>query len=299
LGVLTPFISPQTGRVARCSAFAALMAVVISAQWCCNAYATGAAVSLSKQDLQKECPVRTNTAKFAKPFKTPVGLQPAQQSSQRLINFGTKRVPMVIRHVTVVTDKPLPHSLLPEQINYEATTLPRTGNTLETAEFPEPTFSTPYISHDRRSISFAICLDPTGISAGKYLGTVTVDGPEGLGSASITLTVNAKDPQLFTLSWIVALLGALALLVIKDAANAKKSNNDWCAAFCTPLTNPLWYAATIFTLITTFAALYSIYTNDPAWGSSGFTSLISLVGTATVAVGGHTILTTLGGAKAT
>jgi hypothetical protein len=121
-----------------------------------------------------------------------------------------------------------------------------------------------------------------------------VSGPEGLGGATIGLTVNAKDKQLFTVGGLIALLAAFALLVLKDAAPAKNSDNYWQDAFLVPLTNPLWWAATVVALGSAFTALETIYSNDPAWGASGFASLASLVGTATAAVGGHTILTALG-----
>ena len=128
-------------------------------------------------------------------------LAPTQQSAQKLVNFGTSRQFKVIKHLTVTANKPLPPDLLPDQINYDAV-LSRTGSTLETAEFPEPTFSPAYISHDRRSISFAVCLNPVGIAAGKYVGSITVSGPEGLGSTAVNLTVNAKKKQ--TLAWLIA-----------------------------------------------------------------------------------------------
>jgi hypothetical protein len=240
-----------------------------------------------------ECPVKTNTAKPGAPLKNPISLVPAQQSAQKLVNFGTSRRFKVVKHITVTANKPLPQSLASDQINFEGV-LNRTGNTLETAEFPDPTFSPAYISVNRRSISFAVCLNPAGIAAGKYVGSITVSGPEGLGSATIGLTVNAKDKQLFTVGGLIAILAAFALLVLKDAAPVKNSDNYWQDAFLVPLTNPLWWAATVVALGSAFTALETIYSNDPAWGASGFASLASLVGTATAAVGGHTILTALG-----
>jgi hypothetical protein len=244
----------------------------------------------------KECPYKTNTAKLGPPLKPPVELTPTQQSAQKLVNFGTSRTYKVVKHLTFTSNKPLPASLKPEQINYEAV-LSRTGNTLETAEFPEPTFGGAYISHDRRSISFSACLNPAGISPGKYVGFITVSGPEGLGSASINLTVNAKDGTLFIVSGIVALLGAFVLLVLKDAATAKTESSQWSAAFLVPISSPMWWGATVLTLAAAFGTLYNIYANDPAWGASGFAGLISLVGAATAAVGGHAIIMTLGSKK--
>jgi hypothetical protein len=242
---------------------------------------------------ERECPVKTNTAKLGAQLKPPVELAATQQSAQKLVNFGTSRGFKIIRHLTVTASKPLPIGLEPAQLNFDAV-LSRTGNTLESAEFRDPTFSHAYISEDRRSISFAACLNPAGISPGKYVGFITVSGPEGLGSASIGLTANAKDGLLFYVSSVAAIVAAFALLVLKDAAPAKDANNKWKEAFGQPLTNPLWWAATVIALFSTFGSVYTIYANDPAWGASGFASLVSLVGAATAAVGGHTILTTLG-----
>ena len=257
------------------------------------AFAAGSTTAARAAEEAKECPVKTNTAKFGRPLKQPVELTPTQQSAQKLVNFGTSRQYKVLKHVTVTTSKALPPAVASDQINYDAV-LSRTGSTLESAEFPDPTFSPAYISQDRRSISFAVCLNPDAIAAGKYVGSITVSGPPGLGSASIGLTVNAKDTRLFWLSLGAALLSAFVLLVLKDAAAAKTDANSWRQAFITPLSNPLWCAATIITLATAWAALETIYSNDPAWGASGFASFASLVGTATAAVGGHTILTSLG-----
>lgn len=256
----------------------------------CPAVALASDDSVSAQAVEKECPVKTNTAKPGAVLKPPVELAPTQQSAQKLVNFGTSRQFKVIKHLTVTANKPLPPDLLPDQINYDAV-LSRTGSTLETAEFPEPTFSPAYISHDRRSISFAVCLNPVGIAAGKYVGSITVSGPEGLGSTAVNVTVNAKKKQ--TLAWLIALIAAGWLLLMKDTAAAKNVNAKltWRRAFQVPLSSPLWWTATVITLGAAFAALVNIYSSDPAWGASGFASLVSSVGAATAAIGGHAILT--------
>jgi hypothetical protein len=250
-------------------------------------------VALAEQTAEeRECPIKTNTAKLGTPLKPPVELAPTQQSAQKVVNFDTGRNFKVMKHLTVTASKPLPPSLESGQLNFDAV-LSRTGNTLESAEFPDPTFSHAYIAQDRRSISFAVCLNPAGISAGKYVGFVTVSGPEGLGSASIGLTTNAKDGVLFYVSAFAAVVAAFILLVLKDAA-AIKQDLTWKQTFGLPLHEPLWWAATVIAVFSTFGSVYTIYTNDPAWGATGFASLVALVGAATAAVGGHTILTTLG-----
>lgn len=159
---------------------------------------------------------------------------------------------------------------------------------------PEDTGSEGSPAAGRLSISFSACLDAAGVAAGKYVGLIGVSGPPGLGGASINLTVNAKDAQLFTFGWVLALLGAFALLLIKDAAAAKTANNNWGKALLAPLTNLAWWGATAVALAAAFGALYGAYTADPAWGATGFAGVVSLVGTAFGAIGGHTVLTAFG-----
>ena len=244
-----------------------------------------------------ECPVKTNTASAGQTLSPPVELHPTQQSSERLVNLDTSRKPVIIKHVTVTTNRNLPEGVTPAQINFDAS-LSRTGNTLETAEFPDPTFSTPHISNDRRSISFAICLNPTGVGAGKYVGTVTVSGPEGLGNAVISLTVNAKKFQL--VYWLLALLVAFLLILIKDGSRIKKEYDEkgtamkwWKNVWKPILWDPIWLATTVVSLGAVIASLWKIYSADPAWGADGLGSLVTLVGAAAAAVGGHAVISSL------
>jgi len=239
------------------------------------------------------CPLKTNQATPGRALRPPIDLSPTTQSAQTLINFGTNRGVKIVKHITFTAAKPLPASLTPEQVSFEAN-LSRAGDTLETDEFPEPTFTLPVIAEDRQSISFSVCLNAAGVSAGKYVGLITISGPPGLGAASVNLTVNAKDAQLFTFAWVLTVIGAFCLLLVKDAAAAKTAANNWGKALLVPLTNLAWWAATAVALITAFVALQAAYSADPAWGATGFTGVASLVGTALGAIGGHAVLTAFG-----
>ncbi len=245
------------------------------------------------------CPRRTNEASAGKPLKKAIALSPTPQSAQRQINFGTSRDVKYVKHVTLTTESALPSSVTPQQISYEAN-LTRTGDTLETAEFPDPTFSLPTFSPDRRSLSFTICLDAAGVHAGKYVGLITVSGPAGLGAGSINLTINTKGDKAFFYGWSIALLiGAFLLLLIKDAAAAKAKNSaivgyDWWDALKVPVRDLLWWTVTVIALGAAFGALYGAYSADPAWGAAGFAAIVPLVGTAFSAIGGHAILTAFG-----
>jgi hypothetical protein len=86
-------------------------------------------------------------------------MTPAPSSAQRIVNFATNRATKVVKRVVLMADKPLPDSLQIEQLNFDAL-ISRAGDTLESTDFPDPTFSQPRISQDRQSIAFDICLNP-------------------------------------------------------------------------------------------------------------------------------------------
>jgi hypothetical protein len=262
-------------------------AVALLVQWSpYDAYAHAHAKAMA----MAICPRKTNDARRGVAVRPPIRLTATSQSAQKLLNFGTDRKSKVLRNITLTADRPLPARLTPGQINFDAV-LTRTGNTLESQQFPDPTFSNPRISLDRRSMSFSACLSPDGIAAGKYVGLVTVSGPAGLGVASVNLTVNAKDGGLFMIGVIVAIVAAFGLLVVKDASLAKTDATGWGQAMLAPVKDPRWWVTTVATCAAAFGALYTIYANDPAWGAGGWAAVSSLIGAGLSAIGAHSIVT--------
>jgi hypothetical protein len=232
-------------------------------------------------------------------LSSPIALTPASSSAQRIVNFGTSRATKVVKKLVFTADKPLPDSLNPQQLNFDAV-ISRAGDTLESTDFPDPAFSEPRISQDRQSITFDICLNPGSIPPGKYVGGVTLSGPPGLGAASVSLTVNAKVDTPFYVGSAVSLIAAFLLLVLKDAAayRGKQTNPpnpppDWGKSFLHPLADPVWWVTTIAALGAAFGALYAIYAGNPTWGSGGFSDIAALIGAAFAAIGGQTIISTL------
>jgi hypothetical protein len=229
-------------------------------------------------------------------LSSPIALTPTSSSAQRIVNFGTGRATKVVKELVFTADKPLPDSLKPVQLNFDAV-VSRAGDTLESTDFPDPAFSEPRISQDRQSITFDICLNPGSIPPGKYVGAVTLSGPPGLGAASVSLTVNAKVYRPFWVGSAVSLIAAFLLLVLKDAAayREKQPNQPpgWGKSFLHPLADPVWWVTTIVALGAAFGALYAIYAGNPAWGSGGFSDIAALIGAAFAAIGGHTIISTL------
>jgi hypothetical protein len=238
-----------------------------------------------------DCSRRLNDAAKGSTLDPPVTLTPTPQSAQRQLNFDTDRDPKTIRGLTVTADRALPAEFTPEQVNYDAL-IARTGDSLESTDFPDPTFTNPRISPDQKSMTFDVCLDPRGIPAGKYVGSVGVSGPVGLGAASINLSVNAKNDGLFWVGLIMALGISFALLLLKDAAAVfPPTGGRWSKVLLVPLKDLRWWAATLIALGSAFGILYAAYANDPAWGATGLTAVASLVGSAFAAIGGQSILT--------
>ncbi|HEY5053950.1 MAG TPA: hypothetical protein VII45_11135 [Solirubrobacterales bacterium] len=242
-------------------------------------------------EASETCSRGLNDAKPGAALDPPIALTPTTQSAQRQVNFGADRDQKLIRDLTVSTNKPLPPSLTADQLNFEAL-LSRSGESLESTDFPDPGFTEPKISPDRKSIEFSVCLDPDGISPGKYVGAITVAGPAGLSATSINVTVTAKEEGLFWVGLSVSLAVAFCLLVLKDAATAfDAQGKKWGKALLVPLKDLRWWGATFVTLGAAFGALYAIYNNDPTWGATGFASISALVGSAFAAIGGHSIVT--------
>jgi hypothetical protein len=226
----------------------------------------------------------------------PIVLTPETGSAQRIVNFGTSRAPKPVTKLRFVTDKPLPASVTPEQLNFDAF-LSRAGDTLDSTDFPDPRFSAPRISQDRQSITFTACLDPGSIPPGKYVGSITLSGPPGLSAASVALTVNAKTQTWFGIGAGLSLLAAFVLLVLKDAAAFRRKSTtnppDWAHSFLHPIADPIWWATTVVALAAAFGTLWAVYASNPAWGSGGFSDASALIGATFAAVGGHTIISTL------
>jgi hypothetical protein len=232
------------------------------------------------------CTRTLEDARPGTPLSKPITLAPMPASAQRLVNFGTDRGDQTVRNITLVASEPLPATLKEDELSFEAL-LSLEGATLESSQFPDPTFTEPRISPDRTTISFSICLHPHGIRPGKYVGAVTVGGPAGLGNASTTLTINAKEGTLFWLGGFFTLLAAFLLLLIKDA----KPETFWSTAWLKPLGEPAWWARTLFALGPAAGAMYGIYANDPSWGATELAAVATLIGAGLAAIGGHALIT--------
>jgi hypothetical protein len=282
--------------------------------------AQAAAGSAAAEDL---CPIK-NAAGTAvgEPVDPPIALQAEPGSASQVINFGADRKPeSKVFHVTAASGEDTLPKDLEKRLELVADPIVRTGEKTDSVSFPEPEFSLVKPSGNRKRLSFRVCLaPPSDLPAGKYVGTIALEGPPGVDSATVTITANAKDGQGF---WIAAVATAvLAFLVLfykgagdtratrmtaaaalpdesddEKAAKAKKEDEalSWARAAWRCLIDPSWYAPTLAAIGATFGVLWAAYTDNPAWGESGLlTSAIALIGTGLAAVGAKAIFTPAG-----
>ena len=259
----------------------------------CALVLAGIASSLSAAETAPTptCPRQVNDGHPGAKVDPPITLTPTPQSAQRQVNFDTDRSPMTVPRLVVTADGALGPDVTPDKLSYDAI-LSRTGDTLESASFPTPTFTDPQIRADRKTIIFSACLNPATARAGKYVGSLELSGPDGISAASINLTVNLKDGHVFWYGLVFALIMSFLLLLLKDAAAAYPGkNNNWGQALLVPITDLRWWAATLIALGGAFGVLYAAFANDPAWGATGLAAASALVGSAFAAIGGQSILT--------
>ena len=270
------------------------------------------------------CPIK-NAAGTAvgKAVDPPITLQAEPGSASKVINFGADRDPddSTVFHVTAASgDDALPTDL-EKRLELVADPIVRTGEKTDSVSFPEPQFSVVRPSGNRKRLSFRVCLaPPSDLPAGKYVGTIALQGPPGVESATVTITANAKDGKSFWIAAAATAVIAFLVLLYKGTSDAratriaaaaalpdgtadeKKTKADkeekalsWPRAAGRCLTDPSWYAPTLAALGATFGVLWAAYTDNPAWGESGLlTSAIALIGTGLAAVGAKAIFTPAG-----
>lgn len=186
------------------------------------------------------------------------------------------------------------------------------SETGDTITFSEPTFSKLEVSGNGKRITFKMCIDPPNdLPAGKYVSTVTLEGPPSVEAAAMTLTLNAKDGGGFIAAALLTAALAFLVLLYKGAGEkrslllaaaqkqpeaqrdaAVKDAEGWRGPIWSCLGDLGWLVPTLAAIISAFALLYAAYDANPAWGEGGFvTNAIALVGTGLAAVGAKTVFT--------
>lgn len=257
-------------------------------------------------------PGSADTTAGGNPIEPAIKFQAVPQATTR--NFGSDRKP-VDAVFKLTTESALPKDI-EKRLELVADPILRVGDTTDSAAFPEPSFSALRVSQDRKTIRFRVCLDPTNdLRAGKYVGTISLEGPPGVDASTVTVTANAKDGGVFTWSAIISLLLAFFIMLYKGAneervrlkaeaeklpetddaekqtkASALTTADKYFPAAWSTLKDPRWLIPTLFAVGAAGGALWGIYDANPAWGEAGpITSAFAIIGAALAAIGAKAI----------
>ena len=228
------------------------------------------------------CPRSSGDAQPAQALDEAIKLSPKPKQEQALVNFGTDRGRKAVTYI-FFADKPLPTSITPATLEMIADPMLRSSDTLETADFPRPSFSEPRIQANRSRIEIDACLNPAGVDAGKYTTTITLGGPVGINSATVGLTANLKSGS-FWIMLLVTLVIALGLLIVQQLLGHSPRRNLKDARF--------WVATTI-SLAGATIIMWKIWDADPTWGANSIGAFVALSGAAFAAIGAQSITKSL------
>lgn len=238
-----------------------------------------------------------------------VAPKPDSQSAAKSVNFGTDREAERLK-LSVNLGKKLKTGY-ERNFNLVAEPITSTSETGESIVLDEPSFSYFRMSGNREKVTFWMCVDPQNdLPAGKYVGTVLLEGPVKTETAVMTITYHAKDGNGFILALFLTLGIAMFVLLYKGAAERRdtaiakaeagqkaqkkqlEEAKSWGRQFRDCIHDWGWWIPTVASVGAVFAVLWAAYDSNPAWGEGGtVTSALALIGAGLAAVGAGTILT--------
>jgi hypothetical protein len=314
--------SAQT-RVASRGRFGTLLVVVLSLVPLCSAAPAWSASSGTPAPHQESlCTRKAGAYAPGKVVKPPITLTP--DIPAQTINFGGGRgwefVDVVLR-----ASRPLPPSFAVSQLDLEVLRrLVSQGDTTTTVSSGPIAFTEPHLNPGRNVITFTICVDGDGLSAGHYAGAISAEGPAGVGPSTVTLNANAKN---WTAFWITVVLSGLAVffLLVWRGATAKQSDATKEVADAVSaapganlavtadlkakaensvgkrarwklrrdvLKDPFFILSTIISAAFAVAAAFTIYSSNTAWGSDLAVDCFAVASAVLSAAGFRSLLAT-------
>ncbi len=292
--------------------------MVASLAGACNAYA--------KPREPAECTRKAGEFSRGGTVKPTITLTPDLPT--QTINFGGDRG-WQFAEVVLSASRPLPSNFKPEQLNIEVLRqFARQSETDRSVTLAPPTFTPPAINPSRTAITFAVCFDGSGLSAGHYNGAVTVEGFRGIGPTNVAFNLNAQNQALFLVVLVISAVLILFLLFWRGAATVQSDNamavvaevnssltggasvvSQQAAADAQKpiqarqrfvlkgevLRDPMFWVGTMLSTIAALAAAWAIYSANNSWGVNPVTEAFAIVSAVLAAVGFQSLLTSAAG----
>jgi hypothetical protein len=281
----------------------------------------GAQSATTNAGAESPCSPKSEPAKSAKSTESAPALKPTVKlmpdAPATIVNFGGSQSNKSVDIVLNATPS-LPASVTRDQVRVSVPRrFTRTSQDLPTELAPAPTYSQPEISPNRDRVTFKLCFSGKGLRSGSYAGSVYIEGPPGVGPATVGITENKKSSVFALIGAGAVLAAAFVFLVLRGAAARQVADEARHAEELTKAAatkNPdhvkgvkavkgyvsdvfkdlNWYLTTLVALGSAGGAIIGLYKADPAWGADTLTSLASLVAPAFTAVGVQSVISTLG-----
>jgi hypothetical protein len=302
---------------------ATLVGVVALATLCLAAPAAAAPHATAISHEQSLCTRNAGAYSPGNSVKPPITLTPDLPA--QTVNFGGGRgwkyVDVVLR-----ASQPLPTGFEISQLDLEVLRhLVSQGDTTTTVASGPITFTEPRLNPRRDVITFTICLNGAGLSAGHYAGAITAEGPDGIGPANLTINANAKDGRLFWITLALSGILVFVLLVWRGATGKQSDVTKQVAAAVSNapvaggnitgltedlkttasksvgdkarwnlkrdvLTDPFFLLSTIISAAFAIAAAFTIYSQNTAWGSDPAVDAFAVASAVLAAAGFRSLL---------
>jgi len=274
---------------------------------------------------QSLCTRKAGTYSSGKSVTPPITLTPDLPA--QTVNFGGGRGWKFL-DVVLRASQPLPTDFDVHQLDLEVLRrLISQGDTTTTVSSRPITFTEPKLNPRRDLITFTICLTGEGLSAGHYTGAITVEGPDGIGPANLTINANAKDGTLFKITLAIAGILVFVLLVWRGATTVQTDQAKQVAATVRDatvaggtitglssaqtlqdtatksvgararwnlkgavLTDPFFWLSTLISAAFALAAAFTIYSQNTAWGSDPAVDAFAVASAVLAAAGFRSLL---------
>jgi hypothetical protein len=243
-----------------------------------------------------------------RPGSAPRGTAPAQPAvltpESQVITFKFDADRRMLRLPVAISADPALTGVDPSELYVSTRQLEREDHH---RTFPSRlTHTTPSITGDGSTILFDLCLDSSGVEAGKYTGFVKVGGRSAtVAPTTISVVATARSFYWFVPGAFAMLVAVLIVLTLKGVADYQRELKDSGNEFNRrKALTYIWQweeGRLITSLVGVVIAVsvgFGIYNTDTTWGDDTYQDSVALVTAAITAVGAQSILDGLRGGRA-